>query len=50
MTEVKMTTTLYFSVPLGESPTEYIEELLSLDKLEMLERVTDFADSEIELT
>jgi hypothetical protein len=50
MTEVKMTTTLYFSVPLGESPTEYIEELLSLDKLEMLARVTDFTDGEIELS
>jgi hypothetical protein len=49
MTEVKMKTTLYFNVPLGENPSEYIEELLSLNKIEMLERVTDFLDGEIEL-
>lgn len=49
MTEVKMHTTLYFNVPMGESPTEYIEELSSLSKEELLKRATDVGDGEIEL-
>ena len=49
MTELKMHTTIYFKVPLGESPEEYIEELKSLDKQEMLRRATDFGDGELEL-
>ena len=50
MTEIKMTTTLYFKVPLGEDIEDFIQELQSLPKLEMLERVTDFTDGEIKLT
>jgi hypothetical protein len=50
MTELKMTTTLYFKVPLGMDTDEYIEELLDLPKMEMLERATDFGDGELELT
>ncbi len=42
MTELKMNTTLYFKVPLGESAEDYMNELLSLPKLELLERATDF--------
>jgi hypothetical protein len=49
MTEVKMNTTIYFNVPMGESPTEYIEELLSLSKEELQTRITDIGDGEIEL-
>lgn len=49
MTEVKMHTTLYFNVPMGESPTEYIAELESLSKEELLKRATDVGDGEIEL-
>lgn len=50
MTEVKMNTTLYFKVPLGTDPEDYIEELLEMPKLEMLGRATDFGDGELELT
>ena len=46
MIEVKMHTTLYFNVPMGESPTDYIEELLSLSKEELLTRATDVGDGE----
>jgi hypothetical protein len=48
MTELKMHTTLYFKVPLGMDADEYIDELLSLPKVEMLERATDFGDGELE--
>ena len=49
MTELKMNTTLYFKVPLGEKPEEYMEELLSLDKVDLLARATDYGDGELEL-
>ena len=50
MTELKMNTTLYFAVPLGENPSEYLEELKELNKIDLLARATDLLDSEIELT
>ena len=49
MTEVKMHTTIYFKVPLGENPDDYIKELMSLDKIELLSRATDCGDAEIEV-
>jgi hypothetical protein len=49
MTELKIHTTLYFKVPLGTDPEEYMDELRELPKLEMLERATDFGDGELEL-
>lgn len=49
MTEVKMHTTLYFNVPMGEVPSEYIKELQSLTKEELIQRITDVGDGEIEL-
>lgn len=49
MTELKLHTTIYFKVPLGEDPQEYIQELMSLDKLEVLARATDYGDGEIEI-
>jgi hypothetical protein len=48
MTELKMHTTIYWKVPLGTDPEDYMAELLSLPKLEMLERATDFGDGELE--
>jgi hypothetical protein len=50
MTECKMKTILYFNVPLGEEPSEYLEELKQLNKKELIERITDLLDSEIELS
>jgi hypothetical protein len=49
MTEVKMHTTIYFKVPLGEDSSEYIKELMSLSKEELAQRITDIGDGEIEL-
>lgn len=48
MTELKIHTTMYFKVPLGIDPQDYIEELLQMSKLEMLERATDFGDGKLE--
>lgn len=47
--EIKMHTTIYFKVPLGENPEEYIKELLSLDKLDVLARATDYGDGNLEI-
>lgn len=49
MTEIKMHTTIYFNVPLGEVPSEYMEELLSLSKEDLAQRITDIGDGELEL-
>lgn len=49
MTELKMHTTIYFNVPMGEVPSEYLDELKSLSKEELINRITDFGDGEIEL-
>jgi hypothetical protein len=49
MTEVKMHTTIYFKVPLGEDSNEYIKELMNLSKEELAQRITDIGDGEIEL-
>lgn len=49
MTELKIHTTIYFTVPIGEVPSEYMEELKSLSKEELIERITDFGDGELEL-
>lgn len=49
MTELKMHTTLYFNVPMGEVPSEYMEELKSLSKEELIQRITDVGDGDIEI-
>ena len=49
MTEIKMHTTIYFNVPLGEVPSEYMEELLGLSKEDLAQRITDIGDGDLEL-
>jgi hypothetical protein len=46
--EIKMHTTIYWEVPPGRDPEEYMQELSQMSKLESLARATDFGDSELE--
>ena len=44
MNELKLSTTVYFEVPLGYTIDSYREYLLSLSKVEMLRLATDCGD------
>lgn len=47
--EIKMHTTIYWEVPEGRDPAEYIEELSNMSKLDALVKATDFGDSVFEI-
>ena len=42
MKEVKLNVTLYFTVPVGKDPGQFVEELQNMSQREMLSEVTDF--------
>ena len=44
MTEIKMHTTIYWEVPEGRDPENYIQELSEMPKLDALAKATDFGD------
>lgn len=47
--EIKMHTTIYWEVPEGRDPEEYMQELSEMDKLDALAKATDFGDSDLEM-
>jgi hypothetical protein len=47
--EIKMHTTIYWEVPEGRDPEEYMQELSEMPKLDALAKATDFGDSELEV-
>ena len=42
--EIKMHTTIYWEVPEGRDPQEYMQELANMSKLDALAKATDFGD------
>ena len=42
--EIKMHTTIYWEVPEGRDPEEYMQELSNMSKLDALAKATDFGD------
>jgi hypothetical protein len=48
MIEIKMHTTIYWEVPEGRDPEEYMQELSKMPKLKSLALATDFGDSNFE--
>ena len=48
MTEIKMHTTIYWKVPFGTDPEDYMQELSEMPKMEALARATDFGDGDLE--
>lgn len=48
-TEIKMHTTIYWEVPEGRDPEDYMQELSEMSKLDALAKATDFGDSELEI-
>jgi hypothetical protein len=49
MTEIKMHTTIYWTVPEDQSPEEYVEQLSRMSKLDVLAKADDFGDSNFEI-
>jgi hypothetical protein len=49
MTEIKMHTTIYWKVPFGVDPEEYMQELSEMSKLDSLAKATDFGDDQLEV-
>jgi len=49
MVEIKMHTTIYWTVPDGKDPIKYMEELSNMTKLDALCKADDFGDSNFEI-
>jgi hypothetical protein len=47
--EIKMHTTIYWTVPEGKDPEQYMKELSQMSKLDALAKADDFGDDQYEI-